>query len=272
MNRGVRLLAATALAATLTGCSVVDALGPSANSQVLTLGQLAEADAQAWPDDAAGLRAHHARDLFAEVERLCGTDDDGRVPDSCGYERVSPEVTAHPDAVCSLADYVDLIPAAPAESRDLLTAQAVDLAALVDEAAVPAAPELSEADAALVRDLLEREFAAVYALDLAQAYTDEEATAQLGELIDAHNARIGRLRAALAPAGDVPVAEAGYAFPDLNAPADSAGALAFAADVEHSLTSAWAQAATEVDGDSLGWFLVLAGDAARAVDDSVLAG
>ncbi|MDR7329565.1 DUF4439 domain-containing protein [Corynebacterium guangdongense] len=269
MNRGLRLLAAAALASTLAGCSVVDALGPSANSQVLTLGQLAESDAEAWSGEAADLRAHHARDLFAEVERLCGTDEEGRIPESCDYERANPEVTAHEDAAGSLAEYVDLIPAAPAESRELLTAQAVDLAALADQP--PAAPELSPADAELARDLLRREFAAVYALDLAQAYTDPADTAALDTLIDAHDTRVRLLEDALGPTGDVPVAEAGYAVPETEAPSDPAGARSFAVDVEHSLVQSWAQAAAQVDGASLGWFLALAGDAARALEDSALA-
>ena len=269
MNRGLRLLAATALATTLVGCSVVDALGPSANSQVLTLGQLAESDAEAWSGEGSVLRAHHARDLFAEVERLCGTDDDGRIPASCDYERADPEVTAHEDAAGSLAEYVELIPDAPAESRDLLTAQAVDLAALADQP--PAAPELNQGDTELARDLLRREFAAAYALDLAQAYTDAADTAALDALIDAHDARVRLLEDALTPTGDVPVAEAGYAFTETEAPTDPAGARALAVDVEHSLAQSWAQAATQADGASLGWFLALAGDAARALDDSALA-
>ncbi len=278
MNRGVRLLAVTTLATTLAGCSVVDAFGPSANDKVLTLAQLAEADAEAWSGEGSGdgsgevsaLRAHHAEDLFAEIARLCGTDADGRVPDSCGYEHADPEVTAHEDPSGSLAEYVELIPEAPAESRDLLTAQAVDLAALVDT--VPEAPEMTTEDAEVARDLLRREFGAVYALDLAQAYADADSTSGLEGLLRAHEERISALEETLAPTGEVPVPEAGYAFTDLATPTDPASALTFAADVEYSLTQAWAQAATDVDASSLGWFLALAGDAIRAVDASPLAG
>lgn len=274
MNRGLRLLAGVTLATTLTGCSVAEVFGPKPNQQILTLGQLAQADSEAWAEEeGAGLRAHHAEDLFAEVERLCGVDESGTSPSSCEFQRLDPEVTAQPDAAASLSNYVELIPRAPDDSRDLLTAQAVDLAAAADTIPEdsPAAPELGEEDAGLARDLLRREFAAVWALDMAQAHADAAGTEGLGTLIDAHESRIALLEDALEPTGEVPVAEPGYAYGEVTAPTDAQSALAFAADIETSLEHSWLQAAAQAESDSLEWFLALAGDAARAIDGSILA-
>lgn len=204
----------------LASCSV-EMLGPRPNPELSTLADQAHATG----------RAADAAELEAEIARLCGTHEDGTVPTSCDY---APTPVEEADAFEVTVAAVDDV---PAESRDLVARQAVALAA--GEAA-PA--PLSEAAAEQARALLRTEYAHVYGLQVAQAFHGDVET-----LIDAAETRITALREVLAPAGDVPVAEPGYAVSGELSPGDEGFVTALVAERD----ATWLNAVSDADDD--GW-------------------
>ena len=204
----------------LASCSV-EMLGPRPNPELSTLADQAHATG----------RAADAAELEAEIARLCGTHEDGTVPTSCDY---TPTPVEEADAFEVTVAAVDDV---PAESRDLVARQAVALAA-GEAAPVP----LSEAAAEQARALLRTEYAHVYGLQVAQAFHADVET-----LIDAAETRITALREVLAPAGDVPVAEPGYAVSGELSPGDEGFVTALVAERD----AAWLNAVSDADDD--GW-------------------
>ena len=204
----------------LASCSV-EMLGPRPNPELSTLADQAHATG----------RAADAAELEAEIARLCGTHEDGTVPTSCDY---APTPVEEADAFEVTVAAVDDV---PAESRDLVARQAVALAA-GEAAPVP----LSEAAAEQARALLRTEYAHVYGLQVAQAFHGDVET-----LIDAAETRITALREVLAPAGDVPVAEPGYAVSGEFSPGDEGFVTALVAERD----AAWLNAVSDADDD--GW-------------------
>lgn len=204
----------------LASC-LVEMLGPRPNPDLSTLADQAHATG----------RAADAAELEAEIARLCGTHEDGTVPTSCDY---APTPVEEADAFEVTVAAVDDV---PAESRDLVARQAVALAA-GEAAPVP----LSEAAAEQARALLRTEYAHVYGLQVAQAFHGDVET-----LIDAAETRITALREVLAPAGDVPVAEPGYAVSGELSPGDEGFVTALVAERD----AAWLNAVSDADDD--GW-------------------
>lgn len=204
----------------LASCSV-EMLGPRPNPELSTLADQAHATG----------RAADAAELEAEIARLCGTHEDGTVPTSCDY---TPTPVEEADAFEVTVAAVDDV---PAESRDLVARQAVALAA-GEAAPVP----LSESAAEQARALLRTEYAHVYGLQVAQAFHGDVET-----LIDAAETRITALREVLAPAGDVPVAEPGYAVSRELSPGDEGFVTALVAERD----AAWLNAVSDADDD--GW-------------------
>ena len=204
----------------LASCSV-EMLGPRPNPELSTLADQAHATG----------RAADAAELEAEIARLCGTHEDGTVPTSCDY---APTPVEEADAFEVTVAAVDDV---PAESRDLVARQAVALAA-GEAAPVP----LPEAAAEQARALLRTEYAHVYGLQVAQAFHGDVET-----LIDAAEMRITALREVLAPAGDVPVAEPGYAVSGELSPGDEGFVTALVAERD----AAWLNAVSDADDD--GW-------------------
>ena len=204
----------------LASCSV-EMLGPRPNPELSTLADQAHATG----------RAADAAELEAEIARLCGTHEDGTVPTSCDY---APTPVEEADAFEVTVAAVDDV---PAESRDLVARQAVALAA-GEAAPVP----LSEAAAEQARALLRTEYAHVYGLQVAQAFHADVET-----LIDAAETRITALREVLAPAGNVPVAEPGYAVSGELSPGDEGFVTALVAERD----AAWLNAVSDADDD--GW-------------------
>lgn len=204
----------------LASCSV-EMLGPRPNPELSTLADQAHATG----------RAADAAELEAEIARLCGTHEDGTVPTSCDYV---PTPVEEADAFEVTVAAVDDV---PAESRDLVARQAVALAA-GEAAPVP----LSEAAAEQARALLRTEYAHVYGLQVAQAFHGDVET-----LIDAAETRITALREVLAPAGDVPVAEPGYAVSGELSPGDEGFVTALVAERD----ATWLNAVSDADDD--GW-------------------
>lgn len=275
MNRRLTaLLAAPLLTAVLSSCAalddVVEQFGPRPNAAVLELAQRASADADAdTASPTATLRAGHATELFEEVERLCGVGEDGATPPSCDIDAATGEVDASAGDDAALDGYLAALPRVPAESVDLVVSQAVDLAAAPSSTELPDLPAplepVTAADAETLRGLLADEHAAVYALDIAQAYLDDAGDARVADLIDAHEQRITVLTRTLEPTGETPVAAPGYAFDGVTAPTDQAQAGQLVDRIAETTDLTWRNAAA--DAGSLAtreWLVRLAGHAAKA--------
>lgn len=205
----------------LASCSV-EMLGPRPNPELSTLADQAHATG----------RAADAAELEAEIVRICGTHEDGTVPASCDYV---PTPVEEADAFEVTVAAVDDV---PAESRDLVARQAVALAAGEAE---PVPVPLTEAAAEQARALLRTEYAHLYGLEVAQAFHGDVET-----LIDDAETRITALREVLAPAGDVPVAEAGYAVSGELSPGDEGFVPALVAERD----AAWLNAVSDADDDA----------------------
>ncbi len=260
MHRRLITLSAALLLTTapaLSACSVddvVEVFGPRADAEVLSLAQRADADADALAQTApetAELRRLHSDQLYAEIDRLCGVRDDGRVPDSCAVERAVPETAGLPDDPDEVRnDSLDLnlkeMPALPEETVALVTGQAIDLAALDDPVELPGPFSLSNpADLSAAQELLAWEYAASYGLGLAAAFISPEETPALSELSDAHNERILGLRALLEPGGNAPVAAPGYELESITAPTGQASAAALVTSLGADTVQLWHAAAAE---------------------------
>ncbi|MDD7582268.1 DUF4439 domain-containing protein [Corynebacterium sp. 32222D000AT] len=281
MNR--RKLAAPAVAVialvpATTACQpVVDYFGPRPDATLVELAQAAEADAQALnttdPEN-ADLRQGQADALYAEVARLCGTRD-GQVPESCEVEHAT-EATADgqtapgegaEDSVDSAAvltrardAVLGQLTAVTAESRPLVTDQAIDLSAAVNSLAAEAgagadsesdpAPELAvdtldpeQAEAA--RELLDWEYQQSFGLDFARAFAEPWLEPIIDARLDAHAHLTAQLQQALAATGDVPQPAAGYEPAGLELPTDAASAEQFVRSLRESNAETWRAAATE---------------------------
>ena len=206
MNRrriALTLVATTATLPALAGCqavdSVVDYFGPRPESRLLALADAAATDALSLSgvdDHAAGLRSSQADALYAEITRLCGTDDAGNPPRSCEVERPteanhaadSGEIMENAaSATTEAADEVTV------ESRTLVTEQAIALNAWLPGDA-PDIPELSQPEQKSAADLLSWEYEQVYGLDFARAYVGPEHEDKVDHRLAVHHRRIDALQ------------------------------------------------------------------------------
>lgn len=186
MNRRLTLVALVACVPVISSCAVVDFFGPRPNSALVELAQTAQADADAAEDtELAQLRLTQSEELFAEINRVCGLEEDGTVPESCA---VSGEDPAGPSASSddAVAQLIELADDAPDESRPLLISQAIALA----EGDAPLPEEPQEEVLAEATSLLENEYATIYGLDVAEAHgasveteTHESLTLELSALL-----------------------------------------------------------------------------------------
>lgn len=186
MNRRLTLVALVACVPVISSCAVVDFFGPRPNSALVELAQTAQADANTTDDsELAQLRLTQSEELFAEINRVCGLEEDGMVPDSCAISEEDPAgPSASPeDAVAQLIELAD---DAPEESRPLLISQAIALA----EGHAPLPEEPQEEVLTEATSLLENEYATIYGLDVAEAHgasvdteSHEALTLELSELL-----------------------------------------------------------------------------------------
>ena len=207
MNRRVVVPALLVCAAPwLGGCQATDAIvdyfGPHADSSLTSLAQAASADALTLEEldaDAAALRAEQAEQLYDEIERLCGRDEEGNAPRSCAVDReVVPRDSADVAAVLhdASSSSEENISSVPEESRALVVAQAIALAAWNDDE-LAEAPELTEEERDTAAALLEWEYQQVYALDFARSYVSPDQEAHVDELLRMHEHRVLQLQGQL---------------------------------------------------------------------------
>lgn len=255
MNRRVVVPALALVAAPwLSGCqatnAVVDYFGPRADPALTSLAHAASADAealQALDADAAALRSQHAEELYGEIDRLCGRDENGQAPRSCAVDRdVAPREAADVstvlhDASTSTEEQLDHV---SSESRALVVAQAIALEAWTgDELGV--APALTKPERDHAVDLLEWEYQQVYALDFARSYAAPELEETIDERLDVHEHRILELQVVLDKLGAVPQPAAAYQSPGGALPQDADSAREFIDTVAHNDTLKWTDAATQ---------------------------
>ncbi|MGP6172937.1 DUF4439 domain-containing protein [Corynebacterium sp. A21] len=245
----------------LSACAVVDLLGPRPNSELQTLAAQAVHDEVALTEQdpaAAQLRGRQADTLLTEIQRLCGTDETGTVPTTCevdlsGYVVPSgaPETPAE-IINAALGNYVHALDAVPEQSRDLLTTQAIELAAADGDIALPD-PLLitAEEDLNTARSLLEQELAAEYGLGVALAFADADTRTTIDALLSAHRERILALQLLLQDSGQVPEPQAGYEFDQAPEPVDTASARLFADTIAADTHLRWQSAA--VNAESVEW-------------------
>ncbi|EFQ81567.1 hypothetical protein HMPREF0305_10453 [Corynebacterium pseudogenitalium ATCC 33035] len=237
----------------MAGCqavdSVVDYFGPRPESRLLALADAAATDALSLSgvdDHAAGLRSSQADALYAEITRLCGTDDAGNPPRSCEVERPteanhaadSGEIMENAaSATTEAADEVTV------ESRTLVTEQAIALNAWLPSDA-PDIPELSQPEQKSAADLLSWEYEQVFGLDFARAYVGPEHEDKVDHRLAVHHRRIDALQDALARYGNIPQPESAYTSGEQELPHDSASALAFIDGLAEHDGRKWSAAAT----------------------------
>ncbi len=256
---------------------MVDYFGPRPDATLVELAQSAEADAQALgvaDPGHADLRQGQAEALYAEVARLCGTQD-GQVPASCEVDHSAedssagetvggegPGDSADPAAVLTRArdEVLGQLTSVTAESRPLVTGQAIDLSTAVNDLAAesggPDAPEsepapelavdaLDPEQADTARELLDWEYQQSFGLDFARAFAEPWLEPIIDARLDTHAHLTAQLQQALATTGDVPQPAAGYEPAGLELPADAASAGQFARSLRESNAETWRAAATD---------------------------
>lgn len=257
MNRRVVVPALLVCAAPwLGGCQATDAIvdyfGPHADPSLASLAQAASADALTLEEldaDAAALRAEQAEQLYDEIDRLCGRDEEGNAPRSCAVDReVVPRDSADVAAVLhdASSSSEENISSVPEESRALVVAQAIALAAWNDDE-LAEVPELTELERDAATTLLEWEYQQVYSLDFARSYVSPDQEAHVDELLHAHEDRILQLQGQLEKLGAVPQAAPAYDSPAGNLPTDADSARAFIDEAARNDTLKWTDAAISAE-------------------------
>lgn len=261
---------------------MVDYFGPRPDATLVELAQSAEADAQALSATDPGhadLRQGQADALYAEVARLCGTQD-GQVPASCEVAHSAEDSSAgetvggqtaagegagdsaDPAAVLTRArdEVLGQLTSVTAESRPLVTGQAIDLSAAVNDLAAesggPDAPEpeptpelavdaLDPEQTDTARELLDWEYQQSFGLDFARAFAEPWLEPIIDARLDNHAHLTAQLQQALAATGEVPQPAAGYEPAGLELPTDAASAGQFVRSLRESNAETWRAAATD---------------------------
>lgn len=262
--------------ALLIGC----APAPDPDPALVALLEEARTDSQALAaaaPEVAELRAGHAGELDAEIQRVCGLTDEGTPPESCVL--ALPEIAAAPtdDApgrILSSQEFIlDHLDQIPGDSVGLLTTQYIEQARFQprpaeDAPEVPAELALSAAELDTARELLDREYAAAWGLGTALAYLDTDADPSAGTTVTAaiegHRARADLLLRITAT-GETPAPEpaAGYTS-DLPELTDHSSALTLITTVQDNARESWHAAAAAADDPQ--WRILatrVAGDTAR---------
>ncbi|WIM66837.1 DUF4439 domain-containing protein [Corynebacterium breve] len=237
-----KLAALTVVTFPLAGCgTVLDMFGPEPNPELVVFAQQADADAESLVDDPAAreLRATQAKELYRDITRLCGVDESGQAPSSCEVDTPN-ELDGGTDTPRASAHVMDMVVeklhVLPDDSVDLVTAQAIDFAALAEVALPDGTTIADETDATAAREMLSQEYAAQYGLGLASAYADDALQERLDVLEDAHQQRIDVLVDSL---DEAPPAATGYEFAGMEPPTTTEAAAEFVEKLEGELVISW---------------------------------
>ncbi len=232
--------------------SVIDKFGPQPNEVLLQLARDAEADAEnKLSQDAEKLRIEQADQLYEEISRICGTDEQGQTPRSCGVDRGAgapseQDATNEGDAqkrlstlTSSRQEILDALPQAPEESHALLVQQAIELAGIsFDRKVYEKVPRLDEtsdtADIESAKKLLDWSYASLYSLDIAEAFASGRSLRSIKEDIAFHEERVVLLSTALEKTGDIPAPAASYQPINAPFPANGKQAAGFASSMRKS--------------------------------------
>ncbi|MDK8678827.1 DUF4439 domain-containing protein [Corynebacterium accolens] len=279
MNRrriALTCVASTATLPALAGCSAVDSVvdyfGPRPEDALERLAVAAASDGlalQGVDDEAADMRSSQADALFAEIARLCGTDDQGNVPHSCEVDRPTqaPPATDSSqvleEAAAATTEAADEV---SSESRPIVTQQAITLNAWLPGDA-PDIPTLSQPQRESATDLLQWEYEQVFGLDFARAYSDPAAEGRIDKLLSLHHHRIDKLQEAISQNGEVPQPEPAYSSGGTTLPSDADSAAAFLDTLMEQDADKWhaaAVAAAQQESPNQEWLNWLIGIAAES--------
>ena len=279
MNRrriALTCVASTATLPALAGCSAVDSVvdyfGPRPEDALERLAVAAASDGlalQGVDDEAADMRSSQADALFAEIARLCGTDDQGNVPHSCEVDRPTqaPPATDSSqvleEAAAATTEAADEV---SSESRPIVTQQAITLNAWLPGDA-PDIPTLSQPQRESATDLLQWEYEQVFGLDFARAYSDPAAEGRIDKLLSLHHHRIDQLQEAISQNGEVPQPEPAYSSGGTTLPSDADSAAAFLDTLMEQDADKWhaaAVAAAQEESPNQEWLNWLIGIAAES--------
>ncbi|MGV0381245.1 DUF4439 domain-containing protein [Corynebacterium segmentosum] len=279
MNRrriALTCVASTATLPALAGCSAVDSVvdyfGPRPEDALERLAVAAASDGlalQGVDDEAADMRSSQADALFAEIARLCGTDDQGNVPHSCEVDRPTqaPPATDSSqvleEAAAATTEAADEV---SSESRPIVTQQAITLNAWLPGDA-PDIPTLSQPQRESATDLLQWEYEQVFGLDFARAYSDPAAEGRIDKRLSLHHHRIDQLQEAISQNGEVPQPEPAYSSGGTTLPGDADSAAAFLDTLMEQDADKWhaaAVAAAQQESPNQEWLNWLIGIAAES--------
>ncbi|MEZ2188931.1 DUF4439 domain-containing protein [Corynebacterium sp. CCM 9204] len=269
-------LSALLLTGGLTACQAIPTPEPD---PVLTgLSASAHADATYLNDkdpSAAAVRARHAAALDAEIRRLCGFLEDGRVPASCTVPEQQDRISSRPgdgDSVLSESRALTIteLAALPKESVLPVARMHAELAVITGSSADPSsAPDLVGAqfrtgsvDMDALRMALEWEYGAIFGLSVAQAWATPEAATLISEAVERHRSSAAQLRRLVAdvPDDELPSPAAGYRpGTNLVTPADVDSALKTAVRIEVDSARMWQAAAATAEQPVWRTWCVLAG-------------
>ena len=256
VQRVKRLLLLPAAALVLTGCSVMDVVGPRANGEIMALAKQASADwvfgdpaREQWRE----MRKKQGEELQGEALRLCGVDASGNTPSSCNVGYGDTDLPATGNADTLLEHTVAAADKVPAESVDLIVAQAIDALTLSPVDLAPITETVANAaDTEAAHDLLARENAMYYGLGVALAYADSDLRERVSELREASHERTAALARVLGPvegAGEEAlVPSAGYDFAgDYAEPANAEEAAQLVDTMQDDLIKQWRYTAAHAE-------------------------
>ena len=252
VQRVKKLLLLPATALLLTSCTVMDIVGPRANGEIMALAKQASADwsggdpaREQWRE----MRKKHSEELKGEALRLCGLDAQGHTPASCDVSYGDTDLPATGNADALLEHTVAAADKVPAESVDLIVAQAIDALTLSPVNLEPVTETVSDtADTEAARDLLARENAVYYGLGLALAYADSDLRERVGELREASHERTAALTRVLGAADEALVPAAGYDFAEGYAePANAEEAAQLVSTMQGDLVKQWRYTAAHAE-------------------------
>lgn len=270
-------------AGTATACTIAPEKAP--DTTLATLGTAALADAHVLQEtrpDLAAISQRQADAFFGEAARLCGTDKDGQVIDSCAPTRpdeaqvaaaaesitgTSEEILAQ--AAARIADHSAAVDASSMPLISRIYAEDVVLSGTPGE--LPTESLVNDpADLQSAKDALSFVYGVDYGLTVAEAYSELGLKEQIATAIARQHDTEGSLVAAITAAPgvtdlDVPSPAAGYTFSEYPTPTDTASSLAMAETAHVNEVLLWYRLAAEAKNPAWRRYcLISAGRAAIA--------